>query len=286
MKAVTSLQHTPPAKEKKSRVRPPIWKVSDQAWQMIQAILDIHYPLKRKGQTRTALRSVLDGIIFRLRSGCQWNQIPAEFGDDSTIHRHFQKMCEIGIFERLWASLIQHCDELGQVDWEWQSVDCAMGKARSGGELIGPNPTDRAKKGVKRSVQVEADGGPISVVVAGANVHDCKLLADTLEVIVVDRPKTRQHLCLDKGYDNPTGHKAVAATTYIPHIRRIGEEKLDTAGQKTNPARRWVVERTLAWLSKCRGLLVRYDKKALNFLGLMQLACALIWVRRWERSLA
>jgi putative transposase len=150
-----------------------------------------------------------------------------------------------------------------------------MGKARSGGELIGPNPTDRAKKGVKRSLQVEADGGPVSVMIAGANVHDTKLLADTLDVVVVDRPKSRQHLCLDKGYDNPTGHDTVAATAYIPHIRRIGEEKLDAAGQKTYPARRWVVERTLAWLSKCRGLLVRYDKKALNFLGLLQLACAL-----------
>jgi putative transposase len=69
----------------------------------------------------------------------------------------------------------------------------------------------------------------------------------------------------------------------IPHIRRIGEEKLDGDGQKTYPARRWVVERTLAWLSKCRGLLVRYEKKAVNFLGLLQLACALLWIRRRAR---
>lgn len=103
----------------------------------------------------------------------------------------------------------------------------------------------------------------------------------------MERPQPTEarapHLCLDKGYDNPTGHQTVAAYQYIPHIRRIGEEKLDLDGQKTYPARRWVVERTLAWLSKCRGLLVRYEKKAVNFLGLLQLACALLWIRRRAR---
>jgi putative transposase len=140
---------------------------------------------------------------------------------------------------------------------------------------------------VKRSLVVEAEGGPLGITIAGANRHDTKLLAATLEAIVVERPKPTterpQHLCLDKGYDNPTGHDTVDAYQYIPHIRRIGEEKRDPQGQKTYPARRWVVERTLAWLSKCRGLLVRYEKKAINFLGLLQLACALIWMRRRAR---
>jgi putative transposase len=57
------------------------------------------------------------------------------------------------------------------------------------GDLVGPNPTDRAKNGVKRSLLVEADGGPLAVVVAGANVRDDKLLAATLDAIVVERPK-------------------------------------------------------------------------------------------------
>jgi putative transposase len=133
---------------------------------------------------------------------------------------------------------------------------------------------------VKRSLLVEAAGGPLAVVICGANVHDTKILAATLEAVVIERPRSEQHLCLDKGYDNPTGHRTCAAYGYIAHIRRIGTEKLDPAGEKRYPARRWVVERTLAWLSKCRALLVRYDKKASNFLGLLQLACALLWYRR------
>ena len=122
------------------------------------------------------------------------------------------------------------------------------------------------------------------MVVAGANVHDTKLLAMTLDSIVVERPDAGiQHLCLDKGYDNPTGHEAVAAHGYQGHIRRIGEEKLDTQGERRYPARGWVVERTLAWLSKCRAILVRYDKKAANYIGLIQLACAVLRYRRQRK---
>ena len=125
------------------------------------------------------------------------------------------------------------------------------------------------------------------MVVAGANVHDTKLLAATLEAVVVERlvptEEAPQHLCLDKAYDNPTGWEAVAAHDYMAHIRRIGEEKLDAQGEKRYPARRWVVERTLAWLSKCRAILVRYDKKASNYLALIKLACVLIWYRRYVR---
>ena len=109
------------------------------------------------------------------------------------------------------------------------------------------------------------------MVVAGANVPDFKLLAARLEAIVIERPEpseeSPQHLCLDKGYDKGYDkgeivEQAVQSRGYRSHIRRIGEEKLDSARQKRYPARRWVVERTLGWLSKCRSILVRYEKSA------------------------
>jgi len=152
---------------------------------------------------------------------------------------------------------------------------------------VGKNPTDRGKNGTKKSVLVDADGGPLGVAIEGANVPDCKMLRETIESIVVERPvptrKRPQNLCLDKGYDNPTGREAVASAKYTPHIRRIGEEKTPCDRSKGEKPRRWVVERTLAWLSKCRGILVRYDKKDINYLGLIQLACALCWYRRLYR---
>lgn len=118
---------------------------------------------------------------------------------------------------------------------------------------------------------------------AGANVNDHKLLRATIESLVIERPSGKQHLCLDKGYDNGTGEIQALLNGYTPHIRRIGEEKLDATGKKTRKARRWVVERTFGWLSKCRAILVRYEKKAVNYLGLVQLACALLWFRRYHR---
>lgn len=134
---------------------------------------------------------------------------------------------------------------------------------------------------------MEAAGGPLGVAIAGANVHDTKLLAQTLDAIVLAPPlPTKEeplHLCLDKGYDNPTGHQTVEDYGYTGHIRRIGEEKLDDNAEKKHPARRWVVERTIAWLSRFRSILVRYEVKPQNYYGLVAFACILIWTRIWHR---
>jgi putative transposase len=134
---------------------------------------------------------------------------------------------------------------------------------------------------------VDGQGGPLGVVIAGANVLERRLLKATIEAIVVERPEptaeSPQHLCLDKGYDNETGEQAAVEARYTPHIRRIGEETKSCDRSQGHRPRRWVVERTFGWLSKCRGILVRYDKKDTNYLGLIQFACALYWYRRLDR---
>jgi putative transposase len=228
---------------------PTIWQVPDELWAIIQLILAALDPLAKTGRPRTGQREALNGILYILRSGSQWNQLPRYFGDDSSVHRTMQRWLAKGVFQRIWAVLIESCQELGGVNWQWQSADCSMGKARFGGDLVGPNPTDRAKPGTKRSIIVEADGGPLGVAAAGANVHDTKLLEKTIDAIVVERPEPTQqdpqHLCVDKAYDNPTGHAAAEQANYIPHIRRIGQEKKNLKGHKRKKARRWVVERTL-----------------------------------------
>ena len=219
---------------KKREVKPldTIWEVSDELWAKIEPILleDAPPPPPAKGgRKRTDWRQAFNGIIFRLRTGCQWNRLPERFGDDSSVHRWFQRWNKNGVMEKIWAVMVTGCEELDGVHWEWQSADGALGKARFGGDEVGANPTDRGKNGTKRSVIVDRDGGPLGAVIAGANVHDTKLLAETIESIVVERPEpteeSPQNLCLDKGYDNPTGHEAASAKGHTPHIRRIGEEK-------------------------------------------------------------
>ena len=103
---------------------------------------------------------------------------------------------------------------------------------------------------------------------------------------MVERPdpaEEDQNLCLDKGYDNPRSRAAASEAGYAPHIRRIGEEKKACDRSKGHKPRRWVVERTFAWLSKCRGILVRYEKKDGTYLGLIPMACGLLWYRRLHR---
>ena len=107
-----------------------IWEVPDELWELIEPIILEEDPPKVRGRKRACPRQMLNGIIFRLRSGCQWNQLPRELGDDSTIHRTFQRWVELGVLHRMWAVLVEGCEELGGVDWEWQSADGAMGKVR------------------------------------------------------------------------------------------------------------------------------------------------------------
>jgi putative transposase len=192
----------PPNEATAARALPTIWELPDELWERIEPILAEGYPPAATGRPRADLRRVLDGIIYRLRSGVQWNQLPRCFGADSTVHGWFQRFAVDGVLEEIWGCLVAECDELGGVGWEWQAADGVLGKSRFEGDARGPNPTDRAKMGTKKSVLVEQDGGPLGVVIAGANRNDCKLLDATIAAVVVERPdpaEVIQNLCLDKG---------------------------------------------------------------------------------------
>lgn len=125
----------------------------------------------------------------------------------------------------------------------------------------------------------------LSAVITAANIHDMKAATETLDSIVIKRPRLQkyrlQHLCLDKGYDFPEIEWEVVKRRYVPHIRHKCEEKKKKKkiGYKRRK-RRWVVERTNSWHNRFRKLLIRYEKKSDNYLGLVQLACCIIIYRR------
>jgi putative transposase len=154
------------------------------------------------------------------------------------------------------------------------------------GDCVGPNPTDRGQDGPKRSLITDGQGGPLGVAIGGATVNDPKLQEATLEAIVVERPdpaEVEQPFGLDRGDDTPTGHEVVERPGSVGPIRPRGEDRRAKRRPGRRQPRRWVVERTIAWLNQCRALLVRYNKKAQNYLGLIQMACALLWFRRLHR---
>jgi transposase len=89
---------------------PTTWRVPEQLWEKIEPILKEHDPPKNTGRPRVDQRAALDAIIFRMRSGCQWNRLPKDFPDDSSVHRTFQWWIEMGILDLIWASLLQECE--------------------------------------------------------------------------------------------------------------------------------------------------------------------------------
>ncbi len=254
------------------------WKVSDELWERVKPLIPPAPSHAKGGRPRMADRQAFEAIVYVLRTGIQWNALPRELGASSTVHDRFQAWERAGVFKAIWQAGLQAYDELIGIQWEWQAVDGVMTKAPFGHGATGPNPTDRAKAGTKRSLLTDGAGIPLALVVDGANRHDCKLLCATLDGLVIARPVSTQehpqHLCLDAGYDYPLVRLLVRARGYQEHIRSRGEEQAEKATIPGYRARRWVVERTHSWLNRSRRLLVRWEKKVENYLAFLHLACA------------
>lgn len=158
------------------------------------------------------------------------------------------------------------------------------------GKKTGPNPTDRGKSGTKRSLLTDGRGVPLAVVVAGANQADFKLAGDTLAALMAERPvpsgaaagstAPTSGLCLDKGYDYPEVYELLEKEGYTAHIRPWNEDALLIERDPDYQPRRWVVERTHSWMNRFRAILIRWQKHEDSFLGLVQLACALITLKQ------
>ncbi len=144
----------------------------------------------------------------------------------------------------------------------------------------GPNPTDRGKQGVKRSLLTEAAGIPIALAIDGANRHDMKLVRGTLDGIMATRPLPTaampQGICLDKGYDFDEVRDIVREFGFTAHIHARGEEAKAIKQEAGFKARRWVVERTHSWMNRFRRILVRWEKLPETFIAMLHLACGII----------
>jgi transposase len=131
------------------------WAVSDELWGRVKPLVPKQKRmrkrryLRRPGGGRKPLesRKVFEGIVFVLRTGCQWKALPkTEFGSASSIHKYFLEWKRKGVFSRLWRKGLAEYDEMEGIAWSWQSIDGAVVKAPLALEAVGPNPTDRGKK--------------------------------------------------------------------------------------------------------------------------------------------
>lgn len=263
---------------------PTIWKIPDEMWDRFQPLLPPEKELGTLGRPIVPFRTVLNGILYVLRTGCQWKAVPKEFSSGSTVHNRFQEWEQAGVMDAIVEMMLKWYDEEQGIDWEWQSGDTKLLAAPIGGEETGPNPTDRAKCGTKRHTLIDGRGAPLAFHLTAANRHDMKGLQELLGVgMLIKRPEVSegllQHLCLDKGYDYQAIDDLVDGLGYTSHIKRCGEVSEPGIGEPVYPARRWKVERTISWLNNMRKLRTRWEKKARNYRALWLLAAALIIYR-------
>jgi putative transposase len=252
------------------------FRMSDALWDQIEPLLPApkphplgcHWP-------RVSNRAAMDAILLVLRTGMQWNALDGTgICTCSSAYRRFREWTDADVFATFWHLGLLEYDELQGIDWGWLALDGAMTKAPLGGKKTGPNPCDRGKGGVKRSMLTEATGVPLAVEVAPANRHDMKLVAATLANMMCARPADgcKSKLYLDLGYDYDAVRRIVHIAGFDPVILGRRDEQEDKR-QRGARANRWVVERTHSWLNRFRRLLVRWEKREDTYLAMLQLTC-------------
>jgi transposase len=112
---------------------PTITKISDELWDKISDLLPYEKPKDTVGRPIIPFRKVMDGIVYVLRTGCQWKMLPKEYGSGSTCHRRFQQWIKLEIFKRIWIRLLKEYDNKRGIGWIWQSLDSISIKSPLGG---------------------------------------------------------------------------------------------------------------------------------------------------------
>lgn len=122
-------------------------QVPEALWVRIEPLLPKYRTNREGGRPRLCLRKVVSGILYVLKTGCQWKAMPREYGSGSAIHKYFQEWTESGLFEKLWRLALEEYDDLVGLDWEWQSLDGAMTKSPLGGEKNREEPDRSGQTG-------------------------------------------------------------------------------------------------------------------------------------------
>ena len=270
-------------------------EVVDVVWRTIEPLLPERHDAHPLGchRLRVADRLCFRGILIRLTTGSSWVDIEAILDhqvSDTTLRARRDEWIAAGVFEALEAEALAAFDRIIGLDLGEVSLDGSLHKAPCGGEGTGPNPTDRAKSGWKWSVAVERHGIPIGCAIDGANRHDVRMLAPTLDAVAVRGPLIDvDTLHLDRGYDYPIVRQRLAGYGLTDlNIQRRGTK---TPGSK-QPVRlglRWIVEATNSWWSNYGQLRRNTDRKNCHRHAALSLATTVLiigklidWRNRWS----
>lgn len=255
--------------------------VSDTLWQRLEPLLPPEKARRFRFPGRKPLdrRKVLAGIIFVLKTGIPWEDLPQEMGCGCgmTCWKYLKAWQDAGVWEKLHRVLLAELREADKIDWSRAALDSSSVRALGGGGKTGPNPTDRRKPGSKHHVCVDGHGIPLATSTTAANVHDVKQLLPLVDKIPpvggkVGHPRRRpEKLYADRAYHSEPHRKELRQRGIEPYIARRGAAHGSGLG-----IYRWVVERTVSWLHCFRRLRLRTDRRAEIHEGFVSLASALI----------
>ncbi|MFG2259514.1 IS5 family transposase [Streptomyces mirabilis] len=216
-------------------------------WDQFAALLPEHVDTHPLGchNPRIPDRIVFERVIAALVHGSGYERIADRQCSDRTIRRRVKYWSQLGMAEQVHGLAVQAYDRMIGLQLHELSVDGCITKAPCGGERAGRSPVDRGKQGLKRSVATEARGVPIGLVSAGANRHDSPLLVPTLEAAKkqIGVFPEQVNVNLDRGYDSDKTRAALEELGFTGKIAHKGVPAPIQAGK------RWVVERSHAWMN-------------------------------------
>jgi len=218
--------------------------IIEPVWQQFLALLPSRETSHPLGCHRPRIpdRVVFEKLVQVLVFGCAYWRIADEGCSPTTLRRRRDEWIEAGVMEELEEMVRESYDRVIGLDTAEVAVDCCITKAPCGGHKAGRSPVDRGKRGIKRSVVVDAEGIPLGVVSAPANRHDSPLLAPTLDALeALGLPPEPVSVYLDRGYDSSLTRRLLQERGLVGEISEKG--KPDPLGV----TKRWVVERTNSW---------------------------------------
>ena len=219
-------------------------------------------------------QTVLQVIWFVCKTGIAYRDVPSAVGcSGETARTRIRDWQQAGCWDSVHHLVLAELNANDQLDLDTQVVDSVLVRAHGGGDLTGPNPTDRARPGTKFTVNVDGNGTPLSIRVRGANRSDQHELLPTLVAFEgvggkVGRPQSKpKRAVADAGYDSEVNRSLLRWLGIEPLIRKKGAPHGSGLGKV-----RWVVERTISWLKGCRRVRFRYDRSEVMITAMAKLA--------------
>ena len=241
--------------------------LNDEDWSKLKTIMHQH-----RIYDKSDLRLMVEGMLYRMRVGCPWRDLPTTFGSWNSIYKKFNRWSLQDKIIAIFKALVH------EPDLEWEFIDGSIVKAHQHSTGAASAENEAIGKSVagnmtKIHMASDAYGLPIDFIITGGEVHDCKIAPEFIAQL-----PSANYTIADKGYDSEDLRKIICAKSSIPIIPRksnstIGNDDMDWALYK----HRHLIENIFARIKHFRAIATRYDKLKRNYASTLAIACSYLW---------